>query len=66
MFIENYNPDIIGVEIRKEDIYITPSYLKSMYTFKMYQCKTKFFEKKVVGSDWLGDDIAGKAILENY
>ncbi len=65
-FIEKYNPDIIGVEIRKEDIDSSVSYLKSMYPFEMYECITKYPTKKVVGFDWLGDDIAGKAIPKNY
>ncbi|SFS48427.1 hypothetical protein [Lutibacter maritimus] len=65
-FIETYNPDIIGVEIRKEDIDSTVLYLKSNYPFEMYECITKYASKKVVGFDWLGDAIAGKAIPENY
>lgn len=65
-FIEKYNPDIIGVELRKEDIDSSVSYLKSNYPYEMYECITKYSSKKVFGFDWLGDDIAGKAIPENY
>lgn len=66
LFIENYNPDIIGVELRNEDIDSSVSYLKSNYPYEMYECVTKYSSKKVFGFDWLGDDIAGKAIPENY
>ncbi len=65
-FIEKYNPDIIGVEIRKEDIDSYVSYLKSNYPYEMYECITKYSSKKVFGFDWLGDDLAGNPIPENY
>lgn len=65
-FIEKYNPDIIGVELRKEDIDSSASYLKNNYPYEMYECITKYSSKKVFGFDWLGDDISGKAIPENY
>jgi hypothetical protein len=32
----------------------------------MYACIKKYPSKKVVGFDWLGNDIEGKAIPENY
>lgn len=65
-FIEKYNPDIIVVEIRKEDIDSSESYLKNNYPFEMYECITKYSSKKIFGFDWLGDDITGKAIPVNY
>lgn len=65
-FIEKYNPDIIGVELRKEDIDSSVSYLKSNYPYEMYECIKRYSSKKVVGFDWLGGDIEGKAIPENY
>ena len=66
VFIEKYNPDVIGVEIRKEDIDSSISYLKSNYPFEMYECIKKYPSKNVLGFDWLGNDIEGKAIAENY
>lgn len=65
-FIEKYNPDIIGVEIRKEDTDSGVPYLRRNYPFEMYECLTKYRTKKVMGFDWLGDDLAGKAIPQNY
>lgn len=66
VFIEKYNPDVIAVEIRKEDIDSSISYLKSNYPYEMYECIKKYPSKDVLGFDWLGDDIQGKAIPDNY
>lgn len=65
-FVEKYNPDIIGVEIRKEDIDSSFSYLQNNYPFEMYESIKKYPTKKVVGFDWLGLELEGKAITENY
>lgn len=65
-YIEKYNPDIIGVEIRKEDIDSSFAYLKNNYPFEMYESIKKYPTKKVVGFDWLGSELEGKAIPENY
>lgn len=65
-FIEKYNPDIIGVEIREEDIDSSSAYLKNNYPFEMYECIKKYPAKKTVGFDWLGPELEGKAIPENY
>lgn len=65
-FIEQFNPDIIGVEIRAEDIDSSVTYLKNNYPFEMYESIKKFPSKKVLGFDWLGMELKGKAIPENY
>ena len=65
-FIEKYNPDIIGVEIRREDIDSSVAYLKNNYPFEMYESIKKYPTKEVLGFDWLGSDLEGKPIPENY
>ncbi len=65
-FIEKTNPDIVGVEIRPEDMDSSVNYLKSNYPSEMFESISKFQEKKFIGFDWLGDNIKGKAIPENY
>jgi len=65
-FVEKYNPSIIGIEIRKEDIDSSIIYLKNNYPFEMYECIKKYPNKKVLGFDWLGSDVVGKAIPKNY
>lgn len=65
--IDSYNPDIIGVEIRCEDIDSSTLYLKNNYPFEMYDCINKYKTKKrIYGFDWLGEDIEDKSIPENY
>ena len=66
-FIERYNPDIIGVEIRNEDIDSSVTYLKRNYPLEMYTCIGKYKHSKVIyGIDWLGKDLEGAAIPSNY
>lgn len=65
-FINGLNPDIIGVEIRAEDIDSSLNYLMKNYPYEMYEIIARFSDKLVVGIDWLGDEIAGRAIPENY
>lgn len=65
-FIEKFNPDVIGVEIRKEDIDSSVTYLKNNYPYEMYECIKKYPSKNVLGFDWLGKELEGKAIPVNY
>jgi pheromone shutdown protein TraB len=65
-FIEKFNPDIIGVEIRAEDIDSSFTYLKRNYPFEMYECIRIYPAKRISGFDWLGSDLEGKAIPDRY
>jgi hypothetical protein len=65
-FIEKFNPDIIGVEIRKEDIDSSFAYLERNYPYEMYECIKKYPLINVLGFDWLGTELQGKAIPKNY
>lgn len=65
-FIDKFNPDVIGVEVRNEDIAASVSYLKNNYPYEMYHCVEKYSTKKVLGIDWLGADLEGRAVPENY
>ena len=65
-FIEKFNPEIIGVEVREEDIDSSFTYLKNNYPYEMYECIKKYPSKSVLGFDWLGNELNGKAIPENY
>ena len=65
-FISRLEPTLIAVEIRPEDIDSDTLYLKNNYPLEMRQMKYWFPSKKVVGFDWLGDDIANKPIPANY
>ncbi len=64
-YIEKYNPEVIGIEIRKEDIDSSVAYLKNYYPFEMYESIKKYPTKEVLGFDWLGSYLEGKPITEN-
>ena len=65
-FIEDYNPDVIGVEIRKEDMDSSDTYLNRFYPLEMREAITKYKSKETYGFDWLGGKIEGMAIPKNY
>lgn len=62
-FIENFSPDIIGIEVREEDMLETNQYLKNHYPPEMIYVK-EFFEKrlKIVGFDYRGEELKNKKI----
>lgn len=64
--ITQLNPDVIAVEIRTEDLEQDTVYLKKSYPYEMWMERYWFPDKTIVGFDWLGSDIAGKPIPENY
>lgn len=65
-FVEAFRPDLIGVEIRQEDLDSSITYLSRNYPFEMYTTLQKFPATIVVGFDWLGDELDGRAIPENF
>ncbi|ALO17043.1 hypothetical protein L21SP5_03432 [Salinivirga cyanobacteriivorans] len=58
-FIETYNPDVIGVEIRTEDINSTFNFLSNYYPREMVEAANRFSDRKIYGVDWWNADIAG-------
>jgi len=64
--INRINPDIIAVEIRKSDISADTSYLKKNYPYEMWMMQHWFPSILIEGFDWLGDDIEGNPIPQNY
>ena len=65
-YINGFNPDIIGVEIRQEDVDSSSTYLKNYYPFEMHQILEQNRSKIVFGIDWLGTKIEEKPIPKNY
>lgn len=61
-FISKQDPDVIGVEIRNEDLKNDENYLKEIYPFEMYETVKIFQHKKLVGVDWFGNQLTGKKI----
>jgi hypothetical protein len=64
--IKRLNPDVIAVEIRPEDVDRDSFYLKQNYPYEMWMMKYWFAGKKTEGFDWLGKDVEGKPIPDNY
>ncbi|MGE5411586.1 MAG: hypothetical protein ACM3MI_11560 [Clostridiales bacterium] len=64
--VNHLNPDVIAVEIRQEDINGDSLYLSKNYPYEMRMMKYWLPNAKIVGFDWLGDDIEGKPIPNNY
>ncbi|HKK09633.1 MAG TPA: hypothetical protein VJ939_02300, partial [Bacteroidales bacterium] len=65
-FIEKYNPDIIGLEIRPEDVGCEQSYLENFYPHEFHQCIEQFPEKDFYGFDWLGEAGEGQPLSDSY
>lgn len=65
--IDNYAPEVIGVEIREEDIGQSKEYLKKYYPYEMIEAKFRYEDKcRLYGFDWFEECIKGKLIPEGY
>lgn len=64
--IEHFQPDHVGVEIRPEDIGADDDYLSQNYPFEMVKLSKDYDNGRCFGFDWLGEDIAGQPIPNNY
>ncbi len=64
--IKNFKPDIIALEIRPEDLDQDTSYLHKFYNPEMIMFRNEFPEAKKAGIDFMGSDVAGKPLAENF
>ncbi len=64
--IARQQPAVIAVEIRQEDIDKDSGYLKKNYPYEAWMMRYWFPQAKLIGYDWLGDDIEGKPIPDKY
>lgn len=64
--LQRIRPDVLAVEIRPEDINADTNYLKQNYPYEMWMSRYWIPNTIYTGMDWLGTDIAGKPIPENY
>lgn len=65
-FIEEQHPDVIGVEIRPEDMQLHDSLLTNYYPYEMREIANLFPDRTVVGFDWLGAEIEGQPMYATY
>ncbi|MCF8454204.1 MAG: hypothetical protein K9G42_13435 [Pedobacter sp.] len=64
--IKNFKPDIIALEIRPEDLDQDTLYLHKFYNPEMVMFLKEFPEAKKAGIDYMGADVAGKPLPENF
>lgn len=65
--IDRFKPDVIGVEIRREDMMQPRGYLEKYYPYEMIESKFRYEDGcSIYGFDWLGKSIEGKLIPERY
>ena len=63
--ISRFNPDIIAVEIRPEDIKEDSAYLAKFYPLEMRQALNDFPLEKIRGFDWYGEEMRGRKLPDN-
>lgn len=64
--IRNFKPDIIAVEIRPEDMDQDTVYLNKFYNPEMIMFRNEFPEAQKAGIDFMGDDVADKALSSDF
>jgi hypothetical protein len=60
-----FNPDVVGVEIRQEDLARPADYLKHNYPREMVDL-VGVYRGRVFGFDWLGDELAGIPVPDDW
>ena len=63
--VKGLKPDFVGVEMRQEDLPRDPKYLASMYPAEMIQV-ARDYGTRAFGFDWLGDDVAGRQVPDDW
>jgi hypothetical protein len=63
--VARIQPDLVGVEIRPEDIGAELDYLKRNYPAEMIELARRHADR-AFGVDWLGTEIAGRPIPPDY
>lgn len=64
--IGRLHPDVLAVELRKEDVAADTAYLKQNYPYEMWMARYWFPTAQVEGFDWLGADLEGGPIPARY
>lgn len=63
--VATYEPDLVGVEIRAEDMDQPEDYLARNYPSEMIELAGAYGEN-AFGFDWLGPELEGRAVPENW
>lgn len=63
--VENFKPDVIGIEIRPEDINEDRNYLTKYYPYEMIEVKSRFEDKcEIYGFDCFFEKCEGKLLWD--
>lgn len=60
-----FAPDLVGTEIRQEDLGRNEDYLARNYPLEMRELARRYPDR-IVGIDWLGEDLEGRPVPEDY
>ncbi|MEE4204947.1 MAG: hypothetical protein V2I39_01555 [Erythrobacter sp.] len=60
-----FEPDLVGTEIRQEDLPRSEEYLARNHPLEMRELARRF-EDRIIGIDWLGEDLQGRPVPEGY
>jgi hypothetical protein len=63
--VRQFDPDVVAVEIRQEDLKRDANYLARNYPYEM-RALAQEYGAKAVGFDWLGAELEGRAVPENW
>lgn len=63
--VDNFRPQFVGVEIRQEDLALGDHYLGDNYPQEMIEL-FHHYAPHVFGFDWLGDDLAGRPVPDDW
>lgn len=64
--IQNFDPDVLGVEIHAEDVKLDKDYLSKFYPLEMHQYLFQTDSISYYGFDWLGEEIEGVPMPEIF
>lgn len=63
--VSDFSPDIVAVEIRQEDLGRDATYLERNYPFEMVELARRY-GPAARGIDWLGEELEGRPVPENW
>jgi hypothetical protein len=63
--VRRFSPDVVGVEIRQEDLHRDGEYLARNYPLEMRQLASEY-APSVRGFDWLGPELEGRPVPDDW
>ena len=63
--VAKFSPDIVGIEMRQEDLAFGREYLAANYPVEMIELAARY-APNVFGFDWLGEDLEGRPIPADW